>query len=82
MRGAVSGKFDLSSFRSGGATTNCSLATSGGTFEAIHDADCSLGLRNCLFRRIVSFPVFTRWDLSDRQGFQLAKSFPFEEVLL
>lgn len=60
--GSGSGRVGLFPFRTGGAATDCSLVTSDGTFET---TDCSLGLRKCLFRRIVSFPVFTKYDLSD-----------------
>ena len=56
------GKFGLFPFGSGVATsaTGCSLGTSEGTFWAVLDADCSLGLRKCLFRRMLSLPVFIR----------------------
>lgn len=57
---AGSGRFGLFSFGSGAAATGYSLATSDGTFWAVLETDCSLGLRKCLFRRMLSLPVFTR----------------------
>ena len=58
---AESGNFGLFPFGSGAAAaTGRSLPTSEGTFWAVLDADCYLGLRQCLFRRMLFLPVFTR----------------------
>lgn len=55
-----SGKFALFSFRSGTAAIGCSLATSEGTSSSVLETDCSLGLRKCLPRQMLSLLVFTR----------------------